>query len=353
MIVTEMKVALFTYFASSSYGATLQTYATIRMLKELGHEVSLVNYVIPEPPRSFLITFLLFLKMVRLKRFRKKFYEEFLTQPYLYFEDLQKRPPLADVYLIGSDQTWNPEISREKARGYFLDFGEKYVKRVTYAASFGKEQWDDTPWMNREEAKKLLLRFDKILIREQSGKRILHDVFGLESEQVLDPVLLFIGYPEITGKLAEVNELVTFKLQDSNLFYEKMRSLSQSLDVPGRILGSLRRKKGFRGAYPEGLEDWLRAIANAKYVVTDSFHGLVVSLLYHRPFLACMAIPERFARLRDLLVMLGLEERIFSESDDENIIKDKMMKPIDWNTIDHYLEKQRKLSINLLKEALS
>jgi len=348
-----MKVALFTYFASSSYGATLQTYATIKILKDLGHEVCLVNYVIPEPPRSFLINCLLCLKMKRLKGFRKKYYEEFLSQPYKTFEDLQKSPPVADAYLIGSDQTWNTEISREKARGYFLDFGDGNVRRVTYAASFGKSQWDDTPWMNKDDANRLLHQFDKILIREQSGKRILREDFGIEADQVLDPVLLFPEYPEITGRLAEGNELVTFKLQDSNLFYDKMRSLSLSLDVPARILGSLRRKKGFRGAYPEGLEDWLRAIANAKYVVTDSFHGLVVSLLYHRPFLTCMAIPERFARLRDLLIMLGVEERIFSESDDENIIKEKMMKPIDWKTVDRKLEVQRELSISLLKEALS
>ena len=348
-----MRVALFTYFASSSYGATLQTYATIKILKDLGHEVCLVNYVIPEPPRSFLINCLLCLKMKRLKGFRKKYYEEFLSQPYKTFEDLQKSPPVADAYLIGSDQTWNTEISREKARGYFLDFGDGNVRRVTYAASFGKGRWDDTPWMNKDDANRLLHQFDKILIREQSGKRILREDFGIEADQVLDPVLLFTEYPEITGRLAEGNELVTFKLQDSDLFYEKMLSLSLSLDAPGRILGSLRRKKGFRGAYPEGLEDWLRAVANAKYVVTDSFHGLVVSLLYHRPFLACMAIPERFARLKDLLVMLGLEERIFSESDDEKSIKDKMMKPIDWETVDRYLEKQREVSIHLLKEALA
>lgn len=348
-----MRVALFTYFASSSYGATLQTYATIRILKDLGHEVCLVNYVIPEPPRFFLISCLLFLKMRRLKSFRKKYYEEFLSQPYKTFEDLQNCPPVADAYLIGSDQTWNTEISREKARGYFLDFGDDKVRRVTYAASFGKGRWDDTPWMNKEDANRLLHQFDKILVREQSGKIILREVFGIEADRVLDPVLLFTEYPEITGRIIEGNELVTFKLKDSDLFYEKMTILSRSLGIPARILGSLRRKKGYRCAYPEGLEEWLRAIASSKYMITDSFHGIVVSLLYHRQFLACMAIPERFARLKDLLVMLGLEERIFSENDDANVIKEKMLSPIDWKEIDSKLDKYRKESIRLLKEELS
>ena len=348
-----MKVALFTYFASSSYGATLQTYATLKMLKELGHEVSLVNYIIPEPPRSFIIDILLILKMKRLKNFRKKYYDNFLTIPYKSFDDLRNNPPKADFYMIGSDQTWNPEISREKTLGYFLAFGDDKVKRVTYAASFGKSKWNDTEWLNKADAKKLLQRFDNILIREQSGCELLKNEFGIDSVQVLDPVFLFPKYPELTRNIKNNGEIITFKLQDSPLFYEKMTVLSEKLGTPARILGSLRKKKGFRSSYPEGIEDWLCALAGARFVVTDSFHGLVISILYHRPFLACMAIPERFARLKDLLEMLGLEDRIFSINDDAESIICRMQKPIDWNRVDSILQKQREKSINLLKAELS
>lgn len=347
----KMRIALLTYFASSSYGATLQTYATIKILKMLGHEVELVNYVIPEPRVSLLIRWLLVPKMHKLKKFREKYFD-CISEPYPELGDLQKKPPKADAYLIGSDQTWNPDISREKAKGFFLDFGSDKVKRITYAASIGKNDWTSSQWISDEEVRRLLSRFDKILIREKSGQRILKEKFGIDSEQVIDPVLLFKDYPEITGPIQETDELVTFKFKKSTEFYEKMRCLSASLDVRARVLGSLHREKGMLCSYPEGMELWVKRLASAKYVVTDSFHGAVVSILYHRPFLVYMARPERFARLKDLLTMLGLEERIASMEESNDALLHKMNKAINWNTIDSILEKKREESIKLLKEEL-
>ena len=346
-----MKISLFTYFASSSYGATLQTYATIKILQKLGHEVELVNYVIPEPKTSPLIRLLLIPKMQDLKRFRNKYYCA-LSKPYHSFEELQKNPPHADAYLIGSDQTWNPDISREKARGFFLDLENDKARRITYAASIGKEEWEDTKWINTEEVKRLLQRFDSILIREKSGQKLLKEIFGVESKQVLDPVLLFRDYPEFTGTISVTNELVTFKFKKSQVFYDKMRTLAASLNVSSRVLGSLHREKGMRCSYPESLELWVKRIAGAGYVVTDSFHGAVVSILYHRPLLAFMARPERFARLRDLMEMLGLNNRIATLEDDDATILHKMKQPIDWEAVNRILEEKRCESIELLKQEL-
>lgn len=346
-----MKIALLTYFASSSYGATLQTYATIKILKELGHEVELVDYVIPEPPRSRIKNILMIPKMFGLKQFRNK-YGCTYSKSYKSIADLQNNPPKADVYMIGSDQTWNTDISREMARGFFLDFGNADVKRVTYAASFGKEEWIDNQWMNKEDARKLLGKFDHILIREKTGQRILKDTFGLDSVQVVDPVLLFPNYPELTGQLNEVNEISTFKLLDSSVFYAKMRELSKALDLPVRIVGSMRRKRGFLCSYPERVENWIKRIASAKYVVTDSFHGLVISILYHRNFLVYQAIPERFTRLKDLLEMLGLNGRIVSLNDDTPSLLDKIKSPINWGAVDQILGENRKKSIQLMLDEL-
>ena len=347
-----MKIALLTYFASSSYGATLQTYATIKILKDLGHEVELVNYVIPESPRSKIKNILLMPKMLGLKRFREKRYGCSYSRPYKTIEELQNNPPNADVYMVGSDQTWNSEISREKARGIFLDFGDDKIKRVTYAASFGKEVWTDNQWMTKDDAKKLLSKFDSILIREKSGQMILKEMFGISAEQVLDPVLLYKGYPELTGTLQETNEIVTFKLLDSQPFYNKMIELSKAVNLPIRILGSLRRKKGFRCSYPESIEQWVRKIGCSKYVITDSFHAMVVAMLHHRQFVVLKIIPERFTRLMDLLSMLHLDNRIISLEDDIHTILNKLQRPINWNEVDLILDENRAKSIQFLKEEL-
>lgn len=347
-----MKVALLTYFASSSYGATLQTYSTIKMLLELNQEVFLVNYIIPEPYRPLYKNLLLGLKFLRFRRFRRKYYNKYLTSPYKNLIELQNNAPKADIYMIGSDQTWNPDISRDKAKGFFLDFGKETVKRVSYAASFGKSNWSDTNWISKAEAQDLLKRFDKILVREKSGQELLKGTFNIDSEHVLDPVLLYKDYTELTGPLNEINQIATFKLDDSADFYKKVSCISKTLKIPARILGSLRRKRGFINSYPEGVEEWIKQIACSKYVITDSFHGTVLSILYHRPFLVYVGRPEKFTRLEDLLIMLGLEDRIILDKQSDNAILKKLLQPINWDVVDCILDAQRFNSINLLKEIL-
>ena len=106
-----MKIALLTYFAADNYGAVLQAYATIKALEQQGHEVQLVNYVIPEPPRSWLKNILLYPKHLKFQSFRKKYFKN-ISRSYRSTTELQQNPPQADCYLVGSDQTWNPFISR-------------------------------------------------------------------------------------------------------------------------------------------------------------------------------------------------------------------------------------------------
>ena len=86
---------------------------------------------------------------------------------------MQSDPPKADCYLVGSDQTWNPDISDQMAQGFFLAFGGKDVIRASYAASFGKDKWEDTKWINSEDVKRLMSTFDFVSVREASGVKLL------------------------------------------------------------------------------------------------------------------------------------------------------------------------------------
>ena len=346
-----MEIALFTYFAADNYGATLQAYATIKALKQLGHDVTLVNYVIPEPPRSALKNLILYPKHLKFERFRKKYFDS-LTKSYLTFESLRQDPPVADVYMTGSDQTWNPDISKQLAMGYFLDFGDTSIRRVTYAASIGLTQWHDTEWAKGEDVKKALQRFDKILIREKSGQELLKNEFGIDSTVVLDPVLLFSDYSELAGKVDETNELLTYKLINDADYYQVSADVAHRLGVTPRILGSIRRVKGFRSSYPESIEKWISRIAGCKYMITDSFHGTVLSLIYHRQFASCVGDQRRFTRIESLLQMLDLEERIVKVSDGSEGIAKVLNTPIDYDRIDRQLKTLRSDSLQELAEEL-
>ena len=344
-----MTIALLTFFGADNYGAVLQAYATIRALEQQGHDVELVNYIIPEPPRSWMKNLLLYPKHLKLERFRKQWFKQ-LTRPYLTIDELQKAPPKADCYLIGSDQTWNPFISRNMTHGFFLDFGDKEVLRSSYAASFGMSEWEDSNWMTFENAKRLLEQFDFISVREDSGVSLLREKFGIkEVTQVVDPVLLFPHYNELTGHMVQGCEIILYKLVNSASFYQQARLLGKMMDCPIRSIGSIRRIKGIRCAYPESLEGWMRRIASARYVITDSFHGTVISLLYSRQFVVCVGDPKRITRIQSLLAQLGLEDRILLDTDPVEKISDYLNTSIDYDEVHKKLQLLRDESFEYLK----
>ena len=286
---------------------------------------------------------------LKLERFRGKWFKR-LTRPYLSTAELQQDPPKADCYLVGSDQTWNPFISREMTRGFFLDFGDNKVLRTTYAASFGMSEWEDSKWMSAEDAKQLLGRFDFISIRETSGVKLLREKFGVKDvTQVIDPALLFPHYDELTGAMTLGDELILYKLVNSANYYEHARQLGQLLDCPLRSIGSIRRIKGVRCAYPESLEGWMRRLASARYVVTDSFHGTVVSLLYGRQFIICVGDPKRITRIQSLLAQLGLEDRILLDTDSIEKMAERLNAPIDYETVHLRLQTLRAESFEYMK----
>jgi hypothetical protein len=341
-----MKIALLTYFHALSYGATLQTYATIKALESLGHEVWLINLYIPEtsslPKRLLLLP-----KEYKHWKFRKKYFKH-ITRHYTSSEDLRNDPPEADLYMIGSDQTWNPDISEDKASSFFLDFVKDNSKKVTYAASFGKDTLDGTKWISKERIIELLRQFRSIAIRETSGKELLSK-FGIDSIQVVDPVLLFAQYDELVGKPQQREEIGLFKINKTNEFYAKAKEVGNLASIPVRSIGSLRREPGVICRYPEGIEGWMRATASSRYILTDSFHGLVISLLYHRQFVILPGMRGRVTRLRSLLQLVGLEDRIISTDDSAESIFAKLQQPINYDHVDVILSKEREKSWDYLK----
>ncbi len=197
----------------------------------------------------------------------------------------------------------------------------------------------------------LLRQFEHIGIRESTGKELLREI-GVDSVQVLDPVLLFKDYHELVGDVSMSNEIVLFKIKKSNAFYDKAREIGKLSGLTVRSIGSLRREKGIKGAYPEGIENWVKRLMTARYILTDSFHGLVISLLYHRQFVILPGVPGRVTRLRSLLQLVGLEERIMDINDSKEKIYAMLQKPIDYKHVDSVLERERKNSFDYLRRFL-
>ena len=121
------------------------------------------------------------------------------------------------------------------------------------------------------------------------------------------------------------------------------------MNCPLRSIGSIRRIKGVRCAYPESLEGWMRRLASARYVITDSFHGTVVSLLYGRQFIICVGDPKRITRIQSLLAQLGLEDRILLDTDSIEKMAERLNAPIDYETVHLRLQTLRAESFEYMK----
>ncbi len=347
-----MKVSILTYHWEDNYGATMQAYATYRAVKELGHTPEFIDLRLPYNP-SLKSRIVFALKRFRFNSFRKKFFKNLSESTYWSVDELRNNPPKSDCYLVGSDQTWNPQIGKDLLPAFFLIFGNESVRRVSYATSIGLNEWEESPYISNSEISNALKNFYRILLREDSAIKIAADVFGATAQQVIDPVLLFPSYPELTGDIISSNEVITYKLINDEGFYDLAKDVADSVSLPIRSIGSVRKPNGYRASYPESVEGWIRRIAGASLVLTDSFHGTVISILYHKPFVVYIGNPTRITRIVSLLNQLGLSERILTKNNTKDDFKKMVQKPIDWNLIDAKLSELRYDSLKLLKEALS
>lgn len=344
-----MKIGLLTYHHSANYGAMLQSYATAQTLKELGHEVEFIN--LQQPEKKSPIGFLYFFRNLKYKRFREKYYppETVKVSTKAELDEVAKK---YDCLLVGSDQTWNPQISKDYYYAYFLNFGDKNIKRISYASSFGFSEWPLEIADLKQEVQDSLRKFLALSVRETTGQKLLQEEFGIQAQVVVDPTMLRLGYDEITGNINDNHKLCCYILNRTSEQMDFVRYLGKELGKKPVVLNNILPQKGCKYVYPPSVEKWIRMIGGADIVVTDSFHGAVFSILYRRNFIVVTPRTARISRLVDLLRTLGLENRIFYTVEDLEVAK-PWLKPIDYARVNSIIEQKREQSYKYLSDALS
>lgn len=372
------KVAVITFFQSQdNYGQLLQCFALQKTLQKLGTSTCVIRYGFHRPYCLWLQWRVLFSKtgFYLLRKNIKSFYHEnikakypnrrfyrfrhnhisFTHRCYNSLEDLQRNPPKADIYVTGSDQVWAQLISSYNNRSFFLDFGEDDVKRIAYAPSFAIENY---PNELLDELRLLLNNFDAVSVREKTGVSIC-DKIGIHAQLVLDPTLL-LTIDDYNGLIVTNNKnkycfayhvnITTpeeLQWQSASKYNERHGIISYATfanpqnDIDMEILTSAIY------VYPT-IPQWLGWIRNAEYVLTSSFHGIVFSILFHVPFVACLRKESILAgndRITTLLTSLCLDYRIISsDSGIENILS----REIDWCEVEKRLSELRRDSIAFL-----
>lgn len=350
-----MKISILTFSKETNFGANLQCYALCKTLQSMGHQVDIIDIQLPPKAFSWHATlsrlpqaFLFFL-------FRKK-HLNFFTKKYKSTDELRDSQHKSDLYIVGSDQVWNPDITRAlDPLVYFFSFLPDGVRRISYAASFGTEKWgaDDLT----EDVKTLLLKFNAMSVREQTGVSICKNTFGIDAKLVADPTLLLPSYDDICGKYdsrRETDELLYFTFIRNKEEQKVLAEFSTAYHLQAIALRSNRPAPGFRNRTYLTVSEWLNSIRYAKLVVTFSFHCMVFCILFHKKFVAVPAKAGRAARQESLLAQLGLSDHFCKDTSDlyktmEHVIN----KDIDYAVIDKKIREMREESLGFLKEVCS
>lgn len=349
-----MKVGTITFHWATNYGAVLQAYALQQYLKQNGYDTEIINYI---PFRVRLIQTILSLKNLKLAELVKekkinKFRKEALDisiKTYFTNRSLNKKCHEYDVYICGSDQIWNESFihySENKPNlSYYLNFVKSEKTRISYAASFGTNKLNSKII---DLVKPELEKFKSIGVRENTGKVIIENM-GLNATLVVDPTLLLEreSYERLIEdrKVKEQYHLFSYILHENQIEAEKIGKhiYSKYFNI------NVDKKYNHE---PIGIIEWLYNVKNARFVLTNSFHGTIFAILFQKPFIVIPVEGSNMNnRITTLLTSVGLENRII-DGFNENKIDRLMKEPIDWERVESRVKLLRTGSVEFLEKAL-
>jgi len=369
-----MKIGIVTFYAARNYGAVLQAYALQTYLKKVGHEPFFINYNYkfqePSKLRRFLVWpwywpmqlaySIISSSHLRLFSCFRKRYLNISEDIYADYAQLQRTPPIADAYICGSDQVWNPNLYSFESDEHvsWLNFGDEDARRIAYAASFSVRDIEKDKCVKWTAFAK---RFYAVSVREREGVE-LAKALGVDGAIcVPDPTLLLAAseYSHIEGKIKVNDPPYFFSYQigsDNKIIASKViTTVSAKLDLPCResnpnLLTHLLLNDGLVGP-----DKWLSRLRNSQFTITNSFHGLIFSLIFHRPFIIMLRENETAAlnsRLASLLDLVDLKHRAMTTFDQVQVER-LCDEEINWSDVDSKLMRFREVGVNFINKALS
>lgn len=382
-----MKIGILTQPLHNNYGGLLQNYALQQVLISAGHEVEtldqqnrrvgwlhaklyriklkLLHIVFPhkyEKPHYVPTK----TEMAVIRSNTSRFIETYINRSssihteYDFVSEAKSRQ--YDAYIVGSDQCWRPRYNQFLS-AMFLDFDQRpNVKRIAYAASFGTDQWEFTPEQTAMAAP-LAQKFDLVTVREDSGVDLCNEYLGVEAVHVLDPTMLltkedYIRLVEHEKEPKSSGTLFYYILDPDS---RKSAFIQNVADIKGfvpfQVLPKCQTevrtkadvKKRIEDCVYPGVATWLRAFMDAEMTIVDSFHGMVFSLIFNKPFWVIGNVRRGLSRFTSLLKVFHLEDRLI---DTDSLDKIDINKQIDWMSVNTILENERNKCISLLLKEL-
>ncbi len=369
-----MKVGILTVHHTYNFGAILQAFASVVILRRLNHEAELIDY----DNLSFINRRRIFLPLNSIGNFfrnvRNLFNYRALKRKIANFELFYSQMPVSpnhwinhiylsnsnyDVVMTGSDQTFGLYLTNNPSemKPFFLEEKGQY-RKISYASSMGEKTDNLTPsdiqWMSN-----CWSDFDKLLVRESFTQEFIKKHTGLSSKKVLDPTLLLSSHDwqNILPDFVSYKEkyIVFYTVLSSADVIKYTKELSKKMGLKVIALHSPTRNEifsPFTYKSDAGPYEFLNLIKHAELVVTTSFHATVFSLIFNKPFVSLKQ--GKGNRISSLLKDVGLEMRYVCPSqaiDDEHLRF--LQSDIDYKTVNSTLEHLRKESIEDLNSAIN
>lgn len=349
----------------ANYGGTLQNWALQQVLKKMGHEPITLRFPVMYQGMSSIHYWMKVFPMQAARyiyhKFRDGEYEMPLTigtwkksvkgmerfvdehinvteyLPNLNMDDVRRYG--IEALVVGSDQIWRP-VMYDAVKYYFLGFTEDSdILRIAYAPSVALEEWPYKPEVTAQ-LRELVKKFSAVSVREKSSVKLVKENLGVDAQWVLDPTMLLDkeDYLELCKDVPRIEESFVFAyILDMTDAKRKMaEQTAKQLGCGVKYLSSDKVKE------EDTIEKWLANFRDAKYIISDSYHGTVFSLIFHKEFYCFYNDYRGNARMDSLKEISGLNDRFVSQT------VERTDKRIDYVKVEENINKMRKKSLSFL-----
>ena len=365
----------------NNYGGVLQGYALQQVLQKHGVENNQIGYLPRgleewykrQGKREKLRALKTLLKMIFYPQAQRlpdymiaAFFMQFRKKHMNLFRLNSQRTQLSKLssayrFIVGSDQVWRCEYSRESEHApfFFLSFTDKEQRQrsIAYAASFGSDEWEGTP-EETVECARLINEFKAVSVREHSGIRICREVFGVNAVQMPDPTLLLEqqDYQKLISsniyRRRPKKGFATYLLDSSSCLNKLASDAAQQLRINHYSLTDNPQATNWSFRFPLTIPQWLRGIQECEYMLTDSFHGCVFAIIFNKPFVCLGNASRGSARFDSLLGTFGLQNRLLINPTAKEIAE-CLNTPIDWERVNGIRSSEKQRALQFLKENLA
>lgn len=386
-----MKIGILTQPLHNNYGGLLQNYALQQVLILAGHEPCTIDHEntvkvckirqMSRRIKAYLRHWIKPQKFIKpgyvpsakeeavISQYTRHFINKYICHSrsldnHRGFREIAKRKGF-QAYIVGSDQCWRPLYNKSFLKEMFLNFVEDQddIKRIAYGASFGIDEWDLAP-ETMAECAQLVKKFDLITVREKSGIDLCRNHLGIEAKHVLDPTLLLAkeAYVKLVDNEHEPHSsgnLFYYLLDPNEEKYRFVKSVADQMElVPFTVMPKYYSwninkdciKKHIKDCVYPSVTSWLRAFMDAKMIIVDSFHGMVFSIIFNKPFWVLSNQRRGMSRFNSLLKEFDLEDRLIHNDQMEKL---DIKKTINWDRVNLKKEEDAKFSISLLNDTLN